>query len=229
MAHDVPSIFATFEPPLARLAQRCGTLESYARGQRVVSEGDPPLGMYFVVEGRVRAFLTYPEGREVTLTTQGPGEYFGEISLVDDGPRSASVEAAEDSLLCFVSREAFRVCIEREPGLSMALLRDACRRIRMLTEGVRNFALLDVQGRVGRLLVSLASDRDGTLVVDQRLTQQDIANRVGASREMVSRVLQGMVAQGYLARVERRWVLRATPPIRTPVPPRRRAASGDEG
>ena len=143
--------------------------------------------------------------------TQGPGEYFGELVL-DEGPRSASVMTLEKSRLLVVPRLAFQAFIAENPAFALNIMRKLIKRVRMLSASVKNLALMDVYGRVARLLLELAEEKEGTLVILERLTQQDLANRVGASREMVGRILKDLTEGGYISLQDNRLVINRPPP-----------------
>ena len=202
-------------PPdvLARLAQR-GSLRAYARNTILIQEGDDSNSLFILVSGRVKVFLSDSEGREVTLTTHGAGEYFGELVL-DHGPRSASVITLEPTQCLVVPKGDVERFLANNPDFALHLIRDLMRRTRRLTESVRSLALLDVSGRVARVLLDLAREVDGRLVITERVTQQDIANRIGASREMVSRILSDLERGGYIHHDDGRIVVDRSPPIRT--------------
>ena len=188
-----------------------GIARSFPKNSIIVNEGDVTDSLYIIMEGRVKAFLSDDEGREVVLSTQGPGEYFGEMVL-DQGPRSASVMTLEPSRFLMVPKEDFRDFVLKNPAFSVSLIEKLISRVRSLTENVKSLALMDVYGRVARLLLGLAEEIDGVLVIEERLTQQDIANRVGASREMVSRILKDLSIGGYIAQTRERIVLLKKPP-----------------
>jgi CRP/FNR family transcriptional regulator, cyclic AMP receptor protein len=188
-----------------------GIARTFPKNSIIVNEGDATDSLYIIMEGRVKAFVSDDEGREVILSTQGPGEYFGEMVL-DQGPRSASVMPLEPSRFLVVPKEDFREFVLRNPAFSVSLIEKLISRVRSLTESVKSLALMDVYGRVARLLLSLAEEIEGVLVIEERLTQQDIANRVGASREMVSRILKDLSIGGYIAQTRERIVLLKKPP-----------------
>ena len=147
----------------------------------------------------------------MVLSTMGPGEYFGEMVL-DEGPRSASVATLEPSRFLVVAKKDFRDFVASNPAFAQSLIDKLIRRVRALTESVKSLALMDVYGRVARLLLEMAEERDGGLAISQRLTQQDIANRIGASREMVSRILKDLSTGGYLTQSRNGIVLHRKPP-----------------
>ncbi|HET7197353.1 MAG TPA: Crp/Fnr family transcriptional regulator, partial [Burkholderiales bacterium] len=160
-----------------------------------------------------KVFLSDAQGREVELNRLGPGEYFGEVTL-DGGPRSASVMALEETRCAVVRRAELLGLIERQPELALHMLRRLARRVRALSENVRSLALMDVYGRVARLLLELASEKDGRLVIEGPLTHKEIASRVGASREMVSRIFSDLAEGGYVTREGARLVIVRAPPPR---------------
>jgi CRP/FNR family cyclic AMP-dependent transcriptional regulator len=182
----------TLRPLLERAAAK-----SYPKSTVIVSEGDRSEGLYVILSGKVRIYLANENGREVTLGVEGPGDYFGEMTL-DGGARSASVMTLEPSRFLVVPRAAVEPFIAAHPEFALHLVRKLIRRVRILTESVRSLALQDVYGRFTRLLHELAIEEDGKLVIAEKLTQQEMANRIGASREMVGIILKDLVKGGYL-------------------------------
>ena len=185
----------------------------FARHAIIVSEDDETGSLYVLLSGRVKVFLSDAEGREVELNRLGPGEYFGEVTL-DGGPRSASVVALEETRCAVVHRNELLALIEREPELALHIVRKLARRVRALSENVRSLALMDVYGRVARLLLELAEERDGRLVIAEALTHKEIASRVGASREMISRIFSDLNEGGYLRKEGSALVIVRKPPPR---------------
>ena len=151
-----------------------------------------------LLSGRVKVYSSNEAGREFIIDFHGPGEYVGEMSL-DGAPRSASVITVEPTTCAVVSRAQFRDFILRHPDFAMHLIERLIHRVRVTTGNLKSLALSDVYGRVVRLLNALAQEVDGRLVVPERLTQQDIADRVGASRDMIGKLMKDLVAGGYLA------------------------------
>ena len=180
--------------PLLRRA----VTRSYPKNTIILSEGDKTEGLFVIVAGKVRIFLANENGKEVTLGVEGPGEYFGEMTL-DGGPRSASVMTLEASRFLVVPRADLEAFLGEHPSFAVHVLRKLIRRVRILTENVKSLALQDVYGRFTRLLHELATEQGGKLVVVEKLTQQEIANRIGASREMVSLILKDLAKGGYLS------------------------------
>jgi CRP/FNR family cyclic AMP-dependent transcriptional regulator len=170
---------------------------TFPKNTVVVSEGDQTDSLYIVVSGRVRIYVSDDKGKEIVLNESGPGEYFGEMVL-DEGPRSASVMTLEPTQFLVVPKEDFKEFVAKSPEFSLHLIRKLIRRVRALTNDVKSLALMDVYGRVARMLLDLAVERDGVLVIESRPTQQEMANRVGASREMISRILGDLAGGGYI-------------------------------
>ena len=183
----------------------CATIEGLAvdkaapRGTTILGEGDDSDSLFIIVEGRVKVFIGDEDGREITLKLLGPGEFFGEMSLIDRQPRSASVWAMENTTLKVLSYQAFQDCLERSPAIGMNVMTALARRLRDADRKIANLALMDVYGRVAATLLELAIDTDGKLVVGEKLSQQDIANMVGASREMVNRILKDLSERGFIS------------------------------
>jgi CRP/FNR family cyclic AMP-dependent transcriptional regulator len=202
--------FTLTDAELKAMAEH-GVARSYPKNTIIVAEGDRTDSLYIILEGRVKAFVSDERGHEVVLSTQGPGEYFGEMVL-DEGPRSASVMTLEAARFMVVPKEDFRAFVANNAAFVVTLVEKLIFRVRTLTANVKSLALMDVYGRVARLLLELAENEGGKLVVRERLTQQEIANRVGASREMVGRILKDLTAGGYLAIERSRMVLHRKPP-----------------
>lgn len=171
---------------------------SYRRGVILIHQGDPGGSLYLIRRGQIRVFLADRRGREFTLGIYGPGECVGEMSL-DGGPRSASVITLERTECAIVEREVLLDFIRLHPEVALQLMARIIRRARLATESAGSLALLDVYSRLAQLLERLATPApDGRRLIAERLTQQDIAERIGASREMVSRVMKDLTAAGIL-------------------------------
>ena len=190
-----------------RLVAGYGVNRSYAKNTILVNEGDPSEMFYIILSGKVKVYLSDEKGKEVLLNMAGPGEYFGELAIIDDAPRSASVMTMESCQMAVVSRAGFERCLAEHPGFAMGLIRTLVKRVRSLTDQVKGLALLDVYGRVAHTLLNLATEQQGELVIEQRLTHQEIANMVGASREMVSRILKDLSTGGYIRIEDRKMVI----------------------
>jgi CRP/FNR family cyclic AMP-dependent transcriptional regulator len=188
-------------------------VRTYAKNAIIVSEGDDTDSLYVLLSGRAKVFVADENGREVQLNQIGPGEYFGEVTL-DGGPRSASVMTLEECRCAVVRRAELTGFLERNPEFALHVVRKLAHRVRALTDNVRSLALMDVYGRVARLLLELAEEREGRLVVKEALTQKDIASRVGCSREMISRIFSDLNDGGYVRKEDGRLVIMRKPPPR---------------
>lgn len=188
---------AGLPPALQALAER-GDTRRYRKGVLLIQEGDHGDTIYIVLSGSVRAYSAAENGREITYGVYGPGEYVGEMSL-DGGPRSATVETMEPTTCAVITRETLTRYIAEHPEFAFELLAKIIRRARAATLSTKQLALNDVYGRLKVLLDSLAVPAaDGTRVIHGRLTHQEIANRLGCSREMVSRVMKDLERGGYV-------------------------------
>ena len=174
----------------------------YPKGSVILFEDDPGDSLYVVREGRVKVVLVGEDGREVILGMLGVGEHFGELSLIDDQPRSAHVIALEDSLLLVLRRDDFRRRVDASPQIAWSLLIELSRRLRRADGKIGGLVLLDVPGRIARLLLDFAEENDGTKI-EKPLTHQTIAQMIGASRETVSRAMRAFQDDGWIS-VERR-------------------------
>ncbi|MBG9388514.1 Crp/Fnr family transcriptional regulator [Caenimonas aquaedulcis] len=184
-------------PGLRALAVR-GVFRNYKKNSVIINEGEMGDSIFVLLEGAVKVFSTDQNGREITYGDIRAGDYFGELSL-DGGPRSASVMTQEPSVCSVVSRAAVREHLAEEPEFALDLVAQVIRRARAATETARNMALLDVYGRVIATLEGHGGPaRPGAPILLTQITHQSIASRVGASREMVSRLLKDLEKGGYI-------------------------------
>jgi CRP/FNR family transcriptional regulator, cyclic AMP receptor protein len=212
IAAEAFPLFAGLDDAERSALEACLHVRTYPERVTIINEGDLSQSLYLILEGRVKVFVSDEDGREVVLCTQGSGEYFGEVALVDDAPRSASVITLAHTRLAILAREDLLRCMRDHPGIALAMIQGLAGRVRRLTEQVRSLALHDVYGRLTELLTVLAEDRDGQLVIEPRLTHQELANRIGVSREMVTRILGDLVRGGYLQIEGQRMILAARLP-----------------
>jgi CRP/FNR family transcriptional regulator, cyclic AMP receptor protein len=198
--------------PLRTLASR-GVPHRYPKDTLLIHEGDHSDTLFIILSGRVKAFSTDERDREIVYGIYGPGEYLGEMSL-DGGPRSASVKTLEKTECVVITRHTLREHIAANPEFAFELLARVIHRARMATQSAKSMALLDVYGRVVGLFNGLAvAQPDGTVLINDRLTHQEIASRVGCSREMVSRLMKDLEIGGYITGSSNSYrVLRALPP-----------------
>lgn len=169
----------------------------YPKGSVIVFEDDPGDAMYLVAAGQVKVVLIAEDGREVILSVLGEGAFFGEMSVIDEEPRSAHVIAMEESTLLVLRREDFHARLRQSPDVAIALLRELSRRLRRADEKIANLVLLDVNGRVANLLLRMAEEEGGDRIT-RRLTHHTIAQMIGSSRETVSRTMRNLVDRGVI-------------------------------
>jgi CRP/FNR family cyclic AMP-dependent transcriptional regulator len=209
---SIPLFEGVPDAELRALAERSVT-RSYPKQAIIVTEGDESDSLYLILGGRVKIYLADEHGKELILAIKGPGQYFGEMVL-DEQPRSASVMTLEAAQFAILSRADFRAFLLGHPAVSLQLIQNLIRVARGLNRNVRNLAMLDVYGRVARILLELAVERDGKLVIPEKLTQKDIAARVGASREMINRILRDLTTGGYVSVTDGRITINNAPPAR---------------
>ena len=199
MAVDLKNI-ATFrglsEAKLRALASKAVT-RSVLKNVVVITEGEFTRSLYMIISGKVKVYLTDESGKELVLDVKGPGEYFGEMVL-DDGPRSASIMTLEPCQFAVITMADFKTALLENPEIALQVITNLIRMTRGLNENVRSLALLDVYGRVARMLLDMAVERGGQQVVQEKLTQQEMANKVGTSREVINRILRDLTTGGYI-------------------------------
>ena len=192
-----------------------GMTRSFRKNVILIQEGDRSSALYLVLSGKVQAYASSEQGREVVLAEYGPGQYFGELAL-DGGDRAASVKTVEPTTCCVIQALDLRDVLAMHPDFALHLIQKLSGMVRRLTGTVKGLVLKDVYGRLAAMLTENSDERaDGSRVVRERLTQQDIADRIGASREMVNRVLRELLAGGYVSVSRGRYV------IHRPLPPGR--------
>ncbi|HEY8069229.1 MAG TPA: cyclic nucleotide-binding domain-containing protein [Burkholderiales bacterium] len=191
-------LFASFPDDQLRMLVTVVTRRSAPRASVIMAAGDQIDSLYIVISGRLKVMMGDADGKEVILSLIGPGEFFGEMGLIDDSPRSASVVTIEPCELLSVAKRDFKRILAENFEMSMAVMRGLVRRLREADRKIGSLALLDVYGRVARLLLDMSEDVNGQKVVTKRLPKQDIAKMIGASREMVSRVMKDLQMGGYI-------------------------------
>jgi CRP/FNR family transcriptional regulator len=195
-------LFGSLDEGSAAALNAASRRRSYERGSTVFSEGEDGDALYVVVEGKVKVFRTAADGRENMLAVLGPGEMFGELSLFDPGPRTATCAALTDCVVASVAHDSLRPWLSGRPELSEQLLRALAQRLRRTNEAMADLVFSDVPGRVAKALLDLAERfgaDDGTGIrVKHDLTQEELAQLVGASRETVNKALSEFASRGWL-------------------------------
>ncbi|QTA78021.1 Transcriptional regulator, Crp-type [Desulfonema limicola] len=197
-------LFSDISDDELKILQKVAVLKTFPKNTILFSEGDPSDSFYVVNKGKVNVGINDEEGREIILSMLGPGEYFGEMALLDGEPRCAFVMTKEKTQLFIISKKDFQTMLISNPEIMFNLLKGLQKRLREANRKIESLALMNVFGRVARLLTQLAGSKEEEIVITDKLTHQDIANMVGASREMVSRVLKDLANKGYISILKKR-------------------------
>lgn len=171
----------------------------FRRGDMIVEQGKKSNALFIILTGRARVVTSDARGREVILATMHPGDYIGEMSLIDNEPHSATVRAEIQTDVLMLGRTEFARCLPENTSMAYAVMKGLVQRLRHADRKIESLALMDVYGRVARALLEFAAPgADGELVIREKISRQDIAKMVGASREMVSRVMKDLEERGFV-------------------------------
>ncbi len=171
----------------------------FKRGEMIVEQGKKSNALFILLNGRARVVTADTRGREVILATLQPGDHIGEMSLIDNEPHSATVRAEVQTDVLMLGRSEFARCLPENTSMAYAVMRGLVQRLRHADRKIESLALMDVYGRVARALLEFAADAgDGQLLIREKISRQDIAKMVGASREMVSRVMKDLEERGFI-------------------------------
>jgi len=208
-----PAIGRIADPVARELAAR-GRIRCFAKDTLIIRENDPGNALFVILAGAVQVYVSGANGQDMVLGRYGACDYVGELAL-DGRARSASVRALEPTVCSVVTRRALHSAIRADPRIAVRMLATVSRRTRVATGFVKSLALLDVYTRVAQLLLSLECvEIDGLRLSRERLTQKEIARRVGASRDMISRIFKELRTGGYVAVRDRRITILRAPPAR---------------
>lgn len=211
MLEKIPLFSGLSEEELDQI-ERQALRKRYRARTVIIEQGDEANNLYFLIDGRVKIFVVGKDGKEIVFSEKGPGGYVGELALLGEGRRTASVQTLDDCQFLVLTRHAFEGLLEARPDIALTLLRDLATKVRNLSDNLSDFALLDVYGRIAKLLKSSAV-QEGDQLITGPFTHQGIADRVAASREMVSKILKDLRAGGYIEIVKKRIILmRELPP-----------------
>lgn len=171
----------------------------FKRSEMIVEQGKKSNALFILLNGRARVVTADSRGREVILATLQPGDHIGEMSLIDNEPHSATVRAEVQTDVLMLGRLEFARCLPENSSMAYAVMRGLVQRLRHADRKIESLALMDVYGRVARALLEFASQTpEGELLIRERISRQDIAKMVGASREMVSRVMKDLEERGFI-------------------------------
>lgn len=171
---------------------------SFPKQAFIITEGDDTASLYILLTGKVRVFSSDEHGKEVTLNIQEPGSYFGELALLDNEPRSVSVITLEPSTCGIISKSELTHWLAKHPDAAFGLIQDLSARVRSLTEKVKGLAFSNVYERTIKVLQELATEKDGETIIVKKPTQQELANIVGSSREMINKIMKELTTGGYI-------------------------------
>jgi CRP/FNR family cyclic AMP-dependent transcriptional regulator len=191
-------------------AQACH--RSYDKNSIIFAEGDYSDSLYILRQGRIKIYISDSDGREMLLNELGTGDYFGELSLIDHGPRSASARTLCDCDVSIITSEDFLQCLFSNPEMAISMLELVTKRLRVATNSQRQLALMDVYGRLKMTLLALSVEINTSRLIEPKPTQQNLANMIGASREMVSRIFKNLKARGYIETSKTSITIRKTLP-----------------
>ncbi len=208
------SIFVGMDPHDLALIEQRMVRRTYPKHTIILSEGDSSDSLYVILSGKVKVYLNDESGKEAIINYQEAGEYFGELSLIDDSRRSASIMTVERSTMAIMPKQAFHEVLKNNPDIAIHLLKDMVHRVRTLTDEIKSLALSDVYGRLSKTLLNLARERDGLLIIERHVTQQELANRIGASREMVCRIFKDLIKGGYITAERNHYIINKQLPAR---------------
>ncbi len=206
------TIFSGIEPRDLDAVMSLAVRRRYRARQVVLRKGDPALQIFVIVSGRLKAITSGAEGREATLSIMGPGEVFGEVAVLDGEPRSATISALERCELLVIHRDDFFRYLQKSPRVAIKLLEVLARRLRRLSERVEDATFLEVPGRLAKQLLRLADKYgrnigSGAVRIELKLSQQELGDLVGVTRESINKQLRGWVAEALVEHQDGRLVL----------------------
>jgi CRP/FNR family transcriptional regulator, cyclic AMP receptor protein len=201
-------LFSMLTPSQAEAVADAVIKRRFKRGELVVEQGKKTNALFIILTGRARVLTTDTRGREVILANLSPGDYIGEMSLIDNEPHSASVRAEIQTDVLMLGRVEFARCLPENTSMAYAVMKGLVQRLRHADRKIESLALMDVYGRVARALIEASeTDAQGQVIIRDKVSRQDLAKMVGASREMVSRVMKDLEERGYIETLENNSVL----------------------
>lgn len=173
----------------------------------LMSEGETGESMYLVLSGSLRVFVSDEEGREIVLNIEGPGSYLGEISLLDAEPRTASAMTLEKTEVLAIAKTGFLACLDQNPRVALLIIHAMTLRLRRATNTIRSLALDNVYQRLASKFRELSTIEDGVRCLPRKFSNQELGEMIGASREMVGKIVNDLAKGGYIEQIDRRWRL----------------------
>jgi CRP/FNR family transcriptional regulator, cyclic AMP receptor protein len=200
---DIP-LFSSIDDNSLKYLEKVAVKKSFPQNTILFSKGDETDSLYIIISGMVKTVILDEDGKEMILSTQKADEYFGEMSLIDKEPRSATIMTKEPTQMLIIHRNDFLKVFNSNPDMVYDLFKVLLKRLRNATDKVESLAFKDVYGRIAGLLTQLAKPRGDQWVIDEKLTHSEIANRIGSSREMVSKILKELSTGGYISTDKKR-------------------------
>lgn len=192
-------LFALLTVTQAEVISGAVVKKRFKRGEALVEQGQKSNALFILLTGRARVMTADSRGREVILATLGQGDYLGEMSIIDNEPHSATVRAEVQTDVLMLGRTEFARCLTENASMSLVVMRGLVKRLRHADRKIESLALLDVYGRVAHALLDFAApDAQGQRIIRDKISRQDLAKMVGASREMVSRVMKDLEERGFI-------------------------------
>jgi len=193
------TLFSGIDDESLKFLEKVAVKKTFPKNTILFSKGDETDSLYIIKSGMVKAIIVDEEGKEMILSIHRPGEYFGEMSLIDKEPRSATLITKEPTQLLIIHRKDFMEVFNSNPDMVYDLFRVLLKRLRKATDKVENFAFKDVYGRIANILNQFAKPVADEWVIEDKLTHSEIANMIGSSREMVSKILKELTDGGYIS------------------------------
>jgi CRP/FNR family cyclic AMP-dependent transcriptional regulator len=198
MLREIP-LFSRLDDKALGDLEKAAIKRAYSKNTILISKGDKSDQLFVVLKGKLKVAITDASGKEIIMSFLGAGDYFGEMAMIDGESRSATIMTTQASEVVTISRDDFHRTLLSSPDLMFELLKVLARKVRIATDKLESLAFEDVYGRLVKLLIQLARPHDGVWIVEESLTHQEIANMIGSSREMVTRILKALTSGSYIS------------------------------
>jgi len=198
MLREIP-LFSRLDDKALGNLEKAAIRRTYPKNTILISKGDKSDQLFVVLKGKLKVSITDASGKEIIMSLLGAGDYFGEMAMIDGESRSATIVTTQASEVMTISRDDFHRTLMSSPELMFELLKVLARKVRIATDKLESLAFEDVYGRLVKLLIQLAKPHEDVWIVEDSLTHQEIANMIGSSREMVTRILKALTSGGYIS------------------------------
>lgn len=198
MLREIP-LFSRLDDKALGNLEKAAIRRAYPKNTILISKGDKSDQLFVVLKGKLKVSITDASGKEIIMSLLGAGDYFGEMAMIDGESRSATIVTTQASEVLTISRDDFHRTLMSSPELMFELLKVLARKVRIATDKLESLAFEDVYGRLVKLLIQLAKPHEDVWIVEDSLTHQEIANMIGSSREMVTRILKALTSGGYIS------------------------------